>query len=132
MAFVMEKIPMEKWKFVNKYLPKKQLSEYSIWKVDYEREAYWIGVGGNTYEHLEYYVLIWKGRKTCVQTYGWIDSIDDKDYVFKNIILFQADALLEGDKEELVQIVLDAMQSGYKNGLVIKEMAEPDFSREIP
>ena len=38
MAFVMEKIPMEKWKFVNKYLPKKQLSEYSIWKVDYERE----------------------------------------------------------------------------------------------
>ena len=77
-------------------------------------------------------MLIWKGRKTCVQTYGWIDSIDDKDYVFKNIILFQADALLEGDKEELVQIVLDAMQSGYKNGLVIKEMAEPDFSRKIP
>ena len=131
MAFVRERIPMEKREFVNKYMPKMQFSKYSSWKVDYEREAYWIDAGGNAYEHLDYYVLIWKGKKIFVDTYGWIDSIGDEDYVFKNIILFQADASLKGDKEELVQIVQEAIQSGYKKGLVIKEIVEPDFSREI-
>ncbi len=66
-----------------------------------------------------------------MHTYGWIDKIDDKDYVFKNMILFQADASLRSDKEELLQIVREAMQSGYDNRLVINEMVEPDFSREI-
>lgn len=131
MAFVREDIPLEKRKFVKRYIPSMKFSKYSFWDVDYEREAYWIWGGGNTYEHLDYYVLIWKGKKIFVDTYGWIDSIGDEDYVFKNIILFQADASLKGDKEELVQIVQEAMQSGYKKGLVIKEIVEPDFSREI-
>ncbi len=131
MAFVRERIPMDKWEFVNRYIPSMKLSKYSSWKVDYEREAYWIGVGGNAYEHLDYYMLIWKGKKIFVDTYGWIDSIDNQDHVFKNIILFQADASLRQDKEELVQIVQEAMQCGYDNELIIKEMVEPDFSREI-
>ena len=131
MAFVMEKIPMEKWEFVNKYAPSKKCSKYSIWEVDYEREAYWIGIGGNAYEHLNYYMLIWKGKKTFVDTYGWIDSIDDKDYVFKNVTSFHADVSLEGDKEELVQIVKEVLQSGYDNNLVINMMVEPEFLEEI-
>ncbi len=116
---------------MNKYAPSKKCSKYSIGEVDYEREAYWIGIGGNAYEHLNYYMLIWKGKKTFVNTYGWIDSIDGTDYVFKNIILFQADASLKNDKDELVQIVQEALECGYDNDMIIKEMAEPDFSREI-
>ncbi len=132
MAFVREDIPVEKWEFVNQYLPNMKFSKYAYWDVDYEREAYWIRGGGNTYEHLDYYVLLWKGKKIFVNTYGWLERLGDKTQCFKNIISFHAAASLKDDKDELVQIVLDAMQSGYKNGLVIKEMAEPDFSREIP
>ena len=76
-------------------------------------------------------MLIWKGKKIFVDTYGWIKIVDDKSFAFKNIISFQADASLRNEKEELVQIVQEAMQSGYDSGLIIKEMVEPDFSREI-
>ncbi len=131
MAFVMESIPMEKWEFVNKYVPSRKCGEDSFWDVDYEREAYWIELGGNAYEHLDYYMLIWKEKKIFVDTYGWIKILNDKSYAFKNIISFQADASLRNDKEELVRIVQEAMQSGYDNRLVINEMVEPDFSREI-
>ncbi len=131
MAFVRESIPIEKWEFVNKYAPSKECTEYSIWDVDYEREAYWIEVGGSTYDHVEYYILIWKGKKVHVHTYGRVKRLDDKIHVFKNIILFQADASLREDKDELMKIVQEAMQSGYKNALVIEEIEEPDFSREF-
>ncbi len=131
MAFVRERIPMEKREFVNKFMPKMQFSKYSSWKVDYEREAYWIDAGGNVFEHLEYYLLIWKGRKIYVNTYGWNERLGEKTQCFKNITSFHADASLKDDKKELVQIVQEALECGYDNDLIIKEMAEPDFSREI-
>lgn len=131
MAFVRERIPMEKREFVNKYMPKMQFSKYSSWKVDYEREAYWLKDGQNALEHLEYYMLIWKGKKIFVDTYGWFERFGDMIQGYKNIILFQGDASLKKDKEELIQIVQEALECGYDNDLTIKEMVEPDFSREI-
>ena len=131
MAFVMESIPMEKWEFVNKYVPSRKCSEYSIWWVDYEKEAYWIKVEQNALEHLEYYLLIWKEKKAFVGTYGWIEKSGDRSSSFSNIILFQADVSLRQDKEELVQIVREVLEFGHDGNFVIKEMTEPDFSREI-
>lgn len=131
MGFIREKIPTEKWEFVNKYAPDEKCNKYSFWDVDYEREAYWINVGGNVLEHLDYYLLIWKGKKTLVGTYGWLDYMGDDCHSFKNIILFQADASLKKHRDELVQIVQEALQTGYSKKLIIEEMIEPDFSKEF-
>jgi len=131
MGFIRENIPTEKWEFVNKYAPDEKCTKYSFWDVDYDREAYWISVGFNALEHLNYYLLIWKGKKIFVDTYGWIEKRDDVSKVLVNIILFQADEFLKRDRDELVQIVHEALQTGYNGNLIIKEMVEPDFSREI-
>ena len=131
MGFIRENIPTEKWEFVNKYAPDEKCTKYSFWDVDYDREAYWISVGFNALEHLNYYLLIWKGKKIFVDTYGWIEKRDGVRKVVVNIILFQADALLEQSKNELVEIVKEALQVEFEGELIIEEMVEPDFSREL-
>ncbi|MCM1284286.1 MAG: hypothetical protein NC180_02145 [Muribaculaceae bacterium] len=132
MAFIDERIPREKWEFVKKYAPSLKISKYSHWVVDYENEIYWTEVGFNSLEHLERYLLIWKGKKTFVETYGWIEGSDDCNWgVVKNIIEFQADASLKPYKKELLEIVIKALSVGHTQPFKIEEIEEPDFSKEF-
>ena len=60
-------------------------------------------------------LYVWKGKKIFVDTYGWIESFGEEKRVFKNIILFQADASLKEDKEEVIQI---------HNGILVMKKSE--------
>jgi len=131
MNFIDERIPREKWEFVNQYAPSLEISKYLHWLADYENDIYWVEVDFNAFEHLNYYLLIWKGKKTLVGTYSWLEGASNNRRFFSNIILFQADVSLKSERDELVQIVKEALSARYTYPFLIKEMVEPDFSKEF-
>lgn len=139
MAFIREYVPREDWdlynsfELVNKSInigQKKEANENSMWKVDRERAIYFVRTGAIGREEIDYYTLVWEGKKVNI-TAGFERRFDNgmqRGYKVTSII---ADKKLKSRESEYLEIIKEALLVGLENGLDFIEFAEPKYREEI-
>lgn len=139
MGFIKEYVPRADWdlynsfELVNKSInigEKKLADEHSIWSVDRARELYFIMTGAVSREGIEYYTLIWQGKK--------VNIIAEFERRFENgmqkgykVSMIMADKRLESEEKELLSIIQEILSKGWENGLDFLEISEPKYREKI-
>ena len=139
MGFISEYVPREDWdlynsfELVNKSInigQKKEANENSIWDVDKERNIYFVMTGVIGREEIEYYTLVFEGKKVNIIA-GFERRFEkgmQKGYKVDSII---ADKRLESRESEYLEIIKEALLSGWENGLDFIEFGKPRYREEI-
>lgn len=139
MAFISEYVSRKDWdlynsfEFINKSINSgqiKQANDNSIWKVDRDRDIYFVRTGAIGREEIDYYTLVWKGKKVNIVA-GFERRFDNgmqRGYKVSSII---ADIKLQSRECEYLEIIKEVLLLGWENGLDFIEFAEPKYREEI-
>lgn len=105
-------------------------NDHSFWKVDREREIYFVMTGVIGREGIEYYTLVLEGKKVNIIA-GFERRFDngmEKGYKVSSII---ADKNLKNREGEYLEIIKEALSLGWENELDFIEFVEPKYREEI-
>lgn len=135
MGFVSERVRQEdrelfnSFELVNKTIDigqKIEADEHSFWKIDRERNCYFIMTGVIGLEGIEFYTLVLDGQKVNI-TAGFERRFDrgmQKGYKVCSIV---ADKGLESRESEYLELIKEALLVGWENGLDFIEFDKPRY-----
>ena len=105
-------------------------NDHSFWKVDREREIYFVMTGVIGREGIEYYTLVLEGKKVNIIAglERRFDNGMEKGYKISSII---ADKNLKNREGEYLGIIKEALSLGWENELDFIEFVEPKYREEI-
>lgn len=136
MAFVFEDVPKADWELYNSfklksYNGKEELvaDKYAMWRVDRERNIYFICLGGGAFEQARIYALIWQGEKLLIHLDSYAENmLDASTRVHWDICRIIAPKSLESKKDEIISLIKEIAYLDIDAGeMVIDNIADPIY-----